>query len=275
MSDKGYARPELLVDVEWLKARLNDPQVKAVDTRPAARYASGHIKGAVNLLVARLDDPANPVRSMPIPPDRFGAYLGNLGIGNDDHVVIYDEQGLLASSRLFWMMDYYGHQKLSMLEGGYPQWVASGGETTTEPATPTPKEYQARPEPDKIALKSDVHARLGSKDTLFLDVRSPAEFKGQMVQAMKGGHIPGAVNVEWSQALAAGDAPVFRTGPELQELFQKAGVSKEREVITYCQGGVRAAHTYFVLKLLGYDKVRNYTGSWGEWGNDPTAPVET
>jgi len=275
LSDKGYARPELLVDVEWLKSHIDDPSVRMVDTRPPQRYAAGHIKGAVNALVARLDDPSNPVRSMPLPPERYATYIGNLGIGNDDQVVIYDEQGLLSSARLFWVMDYYGHDKLSILDGGYAEWAQSGGETTTDIPQPTLKQYSAKSNPDKIALKSNIQEGLGKPGIGFLDVRSAAEYKGEMVQAMKGGHIPGAVNIEWATALAPGQVPSFKPGAELEDMYSKAGISKDKEVVTYCQGGVRAAHSYFVLRLLGYDKVKNYTGSWGEWGNDPSTPVET
>ena len=275
MSDKGYARPELLVDVEWLKSYIDDSSVKVVDTRPPQRYAAGHIKGAINALVARLDDPTNPVRSMPAPAGRYSLYIGNLSIGNDDHVVIYDEQGLLSSARMFWVMDYYGHNKLSILDGGYAEWVQRGGETTTEIPQLTPKQYSANPNPDKIALKADIQESLGKTGVGILDVRSPAEYKGEVVQAAKAGHIPGAVNVEWTNALAPGNVPSFKPGSELEEIYSKAGIKKDQEVVTYCQGGVRAAHSYFVLRLLGYDKVKNYTGSWGEWGNDLSTPVET
>ncbi|MSQ15204.1 MAG: sulfurtransferase [Dehalococcoidia bacterium] len=274
MGDKGYAREELLVDVEWLKSHVDDSSVKILDTRPPQRYAAGHIKGAINLLVGRLDNPASPVRSMPLPTDRYAMYVGNLGIGNNDHVVIYDEQGLVASSRVFWVMDYYGHGKLSLLDGGFVAWAQSGGEVTTDIPQPTPKQYSANPGPDKLVEKSDMQERLGKPEVGILDTRTPAEYRGEMVQAMKGGHIPGAVNIDWTNAMTPGNPSSFRPASELEDMYAKSGITKDKEVITYCQSGVRSAHSYFVLRLLGYDRVKNYPASWGEWGNDPSTPVE-
>ncbi|MBM2826030.1 MAG: Rhodanese-related sulfurtransferase-like protein precursor [Dehalococcoidia bacterium] len=269
-----YPRPELLVDTQWLAEHIGDPDLRIIDARAASRYAAGHIRGAVNLPVARLDDPVNPVRSMPLPAARIATMLGGMGIGNGDAIVIYDDQGSLMSSRLFWVLDYYGHSRLSILNGGIAQWQADGEELTAEtPQHPT-KEYRAAPNPEKLALKSDVQQRLGQPQACFLDVRSREEFTGKMVQAARGGHIPGAVNVDWTQALTQEALPLFKEADVLSDIYTQVGATKDKEVITYCQGGMRAAHTYFVLRLLGYDKVRNYTGSWGEWGNDPSVPTE-
>ena len=269
-----YTRPELLVDTEWLAEHIDDPDLRVIDARAAGRYASGHIKGAINLPVARLDDPASPVRGMPLPAARIAAMLGGMGIGNDDALVLYDDQGGLAASRLFWVLDYYGHSRISILNGGIARWEAKGRELTSEAPHFSPKEYKAFPNPDKIALKSDVQERLGKPQVCLVDVRSREEYTGQMVQAARGGHIPGAVNVDWVQAITQEASPVFKGPEDLSKIYTQAGATKEKEVITYCQGGVRAAHTYFVLRLLGYDRVRNYTGSWGDWGNDPSVPVE-
>lgn len=270
----GYSRSDILVSPQWLKERQSDPAVRIVDTRGAGRYAQGHIRNAVNLPVARLDDPANPVRSALLRPERFGVLVGNTGIGNQDTVVIYDDgQGLMAT-RLFWALDYYGHEKLALLDGGIIGWSANGNEVVTDATHGEAKSYTATPHQERGATKEEVVSRLGKSDTLLLDVRSWDEYTGAMVQALRGGHIPGAKFLEWSDALAKSDVPAFKSADQLTQMFAAVEATPDKEIITYCQGGVRAAHTYYMLRLLGYDKVRNYTGSWGEWGNDPSLPVE-
>lgn len=273
MADTTYARPELLVSTGWLAAHLNDPDVRVIDVRGANQYGSGHIPGARNLPVARLDDPTHPIRGMLVGPERFSVTVGNLGVRSTDHVVLYDAQGYLQAARVFWAFDFYGQARLSILEGGLTQWQAEGRPLSTDPVPAAAVEYKAMPHPERVATKDDVLARLDDPSAVLLDVRSPAEYTGDMVQAMRGGHIPGAVNLEFTLAMS-GDPPTRLKSPdELRELYATVGATPDKEVVTYCQGGVRAAHTYFVLRLLGYDRVRNYDGSWGEWGNDPSTPV--
>ena len=269
-----YARVDMLAGPQWLANHLNAPDVRVVDARGANRYGSEHIPHAVNLPVARIDDPASPVRSALLPPDRFGVLVGNTGIANGDTVVIYDDGVGLMAARLFWALHYYRHEKLAILEGGIPRWMAKGKEVTNAAASVQPKSYTAQPHLDRGATKEVVVERLGKGDTVLLDVRSWDEYTGAVVQALRGGHIPGAKFLEWTSALVEGSVPVLKSAEELAQQFVALGVTPDKEIITYCQGGVRAAHTYYVLRLLGYDKVRNYTGSWGEWGNDPSLPIE-
>lgn len=273
MPNDTFARPELLVSTEWLAAHLNDPDVKVVDVRGANQYGGGHIPGARNLPVARLDDPGHIIRGMLVGPERFSQTVGNLGISETDHVVLYDGQGYLQAARVFWGFDYFGHARLSILEGGLAQWLAENRPVDAEPVTSAPAEYRPTPRPERVATREDVLARLEDPGAFLLDVRSPAEYTGDMVQAMRGGHIPGAVNVEFTEAMEGNPPSAFKSPAELRQMYEGAGATPDKEVITYCQGGVRAAHTYLVLRLLGYERVRNYDGSWGEWGNDPTTPI--
>jgi thiosulfate/3-mercaptopyruvate sulfurtransferase len=269
----SYPNSDLLVSTDWLAANLSNPSVKVVDSRGAPRYAEGHIPGAVNLPVARLDDPTSPVRSMPHPAERIATVFGNAGLKNDDHIVIYDDGPALMASRQFWVLELYGHKKVGILDGGITRWIAENRDISREATQVTASSYTATLQRNLLATRDDVKAAIGT-GTVLLDVRSPAEYTGAEAHSARGGHIPGAKNVNWEQTLGGMNIPAFKTDKELTELYDGAGLSPEKTVITYCQGGVRAAHSFYVLRLLGYDNVSNYTGSWGEWGNDPSLPAE-
>lgn len=269
-----YPKNDLIVEPDWIAQHVDDPNVRIVDARGAPRYAEDHIKNAINLPVARLDDPSAPVRSTLLPADRFGTVVGSAGVGTDHTVVIYDDGPGLMSSRLFWALEYYGHPNVRILNGGIARWVAEGRDVVSEPSSAQPAQFKAQPHPERGATKQEVSEKLKDTGTTILDVRSKDEYTGAVSQALRGGHIPGARWRDWSDSLQMGGVPVLKDAAELQKGFQDAGVTPDKEVITYCQGGVRAAHSYYVLRLLGFDKVRNYTGSWGDWGNDPSLPAE-
>jgi len=270
----SYANSDLLVTADWLAANLSNPNVRVVDTRGAARYAEGHIPGATNLPVARLDDPTHPIRSMPLPPERMAMVFGNAGLANGQTIVLYDDGPGLMAARLFWVLEYYGHEKLGILDGGLARWLAENHHVTRDPSQVTASTYTPHPHPDRLSSSDDVKAVLGKPGVALLDVRSHEEYTGAMVQAARGGHVPGAKNCDWQTALAGLNIPALKSADELAAQFAAAGVTPDKQVITYCQGGVRAAHSYYVLRLLGYTNVSNYTGSWGDWGNDPNLPVE-
>jgi thiosulfate/3-mercaptopyruvate sulfurtransferase len=270
-----YPRPEIMVEPSWLAGHLTDPSVRIVDVRAAGQYGSGHIPGAVNLPVARLDDPTHPVRGTLVPPDRFGALMGMLGISRDHRVVLYDQQGYSVAARAFWAFEYFGHPHVAVLQGGLPQWAEEGRPLTGDIPQVTAASYQAEVHPERIATKEDVLKRLDAEGVAILDVRSEAEYTGDMMQSLRGGHIPGAVNVEFTQAMMRSAVPALKPALALRQMYEEVGVTPDKEVVTYCQAGIRASHSYFVLRLMGYDRVRNYSGSWGDWGNDPSLPVET
>lgn len=269
----GYARPGLLVETGWLAQHLDDPDLVILDVRSAAGYKESHIPNALNLNPADLNV-NQPVRGMAGPAGLVSGVLGNLGIDSDTQVVIYDDTMGLWAARVFWVMDYYGHRQVSLLNGGYPKWQQEGRPLTAEVPAVKKAAFPARAEPDKIATKGFVLNNLNNPGISLLDERTPAEYRGEEVRSARGGHIPGAINVPWTEAVTRGGVPVFKSQSELEELYRSAGLSRDKEVIIYCQTGVRAAHSYFVLRLIGYPQVRNYDGSWEEWGNDPAMPIE-
>ena len=269
-----YPNQKFIVTPEWLAAHVDDPDVRIIDTRGTPQYGAGHIKNAVNFPVARLDDPAKPGQGALIPAERFATVFGNLGIGSDDLVVLYDQGLSNMSARTFWAFDVYGHERVAILNGGISAWATAGNPITSDLPQPEPKQYTPHPHPERSTDKAHVQESLGKPDVVLLDVRSDGEYTGAENHAMRGGHIPGAKHLEWANALQPSQVPLFRAPEEIAQQLAGAGVSPDKEVITYCQSGMRASHSYYVLRLMGYDKVSNYSGSWGDWGNDPSMPIE-
>jgi thiosulfate/3-mercaptopyruvate sulfurtransferase len=260
----------VLTSVEQLAAEV--PRPLLLDVRPAEQFAAGHIPGAVHLDlwgVSLIDTSEAPLRA-------FMWMIGHLfslrGITPERPVVVYEQDSGMRAARAFWLLEYLGHPDVSVLDGGFAAWVRGGQAVTTEAAAPAPSAWHGTPDPAKLATWRDVHDRLGHAEAVIVDTRSGEEYYGEAVRARRGGAIPGAVHLEWKQNLAPDGR--FKTAPELRAMYASAGVTPEREVLTYCQGGYRAAHTYLALRLLGYPRVRTYTGSWKEWGDREDLPIE-
>lgn len=299
-----------LVGTAWLAEHLDDPGLRVVDVRWRSRiengrgvgyddeegYLAGHIPGAVFVPMAgEIADPEHPVPDMLVPPDRFAAVMGRLGVGNDSLVVAYDDMGQpQGAARLWWALSYYGHDRVRVLDGGLRQWRREGRPLSTEVPKVAPTRFVARPRPDLIAGKADVVAALGDPDSLIIDCLSPEQFRGDTGGNLWGarpGHIPGAVNVpaianldpDLAQAtfterqrLLESDRPLlFADRDTLRALYAAAGLTPGREVITYCGRGYAAACGLLALKLLGHERVRLYDGGLSEWTADPGLPVET
>ncbi|MCS6816037.1 MAG: sulfurtransferase [Blastocatellia bacterium] len=271
--DEGYAHPEMLVETEWLAQHLNDPDIRIVDLRSAEAYAEGHIPNAVHLDQSALRDTEDRLLYVP-SPERFAALMSELGISHRTRVIAYDEIGGQAAARLWFLLDYYGHTNVSLLNGGWRKWVKEGRPVSRDVPRFEKVEFHVRTKSSTMCTAPELVSKLRADAVVIIDARSPEEYRGERASGARGGHIPGALNVEWRLNLTEGEVPVFKSAAELRRLYESLGVTKDKEIITYCQGGGRAAHTLFVLRLLGYTKSRSYYGSWQDWSTRPELPVE-
>ena len=243
-----------------------------IDMRPAEAFAQGHLRGAVHLDlwgVSLIDTDEAPLRAFMW----MIVHLFSLrGVVPDRPVVVYEGDSGLRAARAYWFLEYLGHTSVRLLDGGLNAWTAAGLPVTTDVTSPVASQWHGAAHPERLATWRDVRDRLGNPDAAILDARSDAEYYGEQVRAKRGGAIPGAVHIEWTRNLTEGGK--FKAAAELAAMYTAAGVTADREVVTYCQGGYRAAHTYLALRLLGYPRVRNYTGSWKEWGDREDLPLE-
>jgi thiosulfate/3-mercaptopyruvate sulfurtransferase len=194
------------------------------------------------------------------------------GVTPDRPVVVYEGNSGLRAARAFWFLEYLGHPSVRVLDGGVSAWTRANFPLTTAAVAPVPSTWHGEADPTHLATWSDVKDRLGKMETAIVDTRGEAEYYGEMVRAKRGGAVPGAVNLEWTNNLAPDGT--YKSGDELKAMYAALGVTPDREVVTYCQGGYRAAHTYLALRLAGFPRVRNYTGSWKEWGDREDLPIE-
>jgi thiosulfate/3-mercaptopyruvate sulfurtransferase len=276
----GYAHPEVLVDTAWVAAHQNDPKVKIaeVDVDTAA-YEQGHVPGAVGWnWTTQLCD---TVRRDIIPRDAFEKLMAESGIGNDTTVVLYGDNNNGFAAWALWQMKLYGHKEVRLMNGGRKKWLEEGRELTTEAPRITPASYRATgPDLSLRAFLSEAMEASKSRTKAFVDVRSPDEFTGKILAppglpetCQRGGHIPGAKSIPWAKAVA--DDGTFKTAAELRELYGAEGITGDKDIVVYCRIGERSSHSWFVLhELLGYPNVRNYDGSWTEWGNVIRVPIE-
>ncbi len=276
-----YAHPERLVSTEWLAQHLNEPGMVIVESNEdVLLYETGHIPGAVKIdWHTELND---PVARDFIDGERFAALLSSKGIARDSTVVIYGDNNNWWAAYALWVFTLFGHEDVRLLDGGRDLWIAEGREMTTMPATVSPVEYPDIERDDSTvrAFRDDVLAHFGSP---LIDVRSTEEYTGERTEipgyptegALRAGHIPSAASVPWSRA-AAPDA-TFKNRSELESIYKdEAGLAEGDNVIAYCRIGERSSHTWFVLThLLGFDDVRNYDGSWTEWGSLVRVPIAT
>lgn len=279
----SYAHPEVLVDTEWVSKNPPSDKVKLVevDYDPENGYRKGHIPGAS--LVWWKRDINDPVTRDIVDKKQFEALMSRNGIKPDSEVVLYGDFNNWFAAFAFWVFKYYGHKNVKIMNGGRKKWeMEKRAYTTEEPKIPSTTYVALPPDEGLRAYLFDVRRSLDRKEVALVDVRSAKEFTGEitappeypMEHAQRGGHVPGAQNIPWATAVNDADG-TFKSVAELQQNYTPKGITPDKEIICYCRIGERSSHSWFVLKyLLGYPQVRNYDGSWTEWGNMIGNPVE-
>jgi thiosulfate/3-mercaptopyruvate sulfurtransferase len=274
-----YAK-DVLVDTQWVEDHLDDDSIRIVevDENPAL-YAEAHIPGAIGFDWKH--DLQDQVRRDFLSPQDFGELFGSRGISNDHVIVLYGDRNNWFAAYTYWYLNYYGHDKVKLVNGPREKWISEGRPTTTDVPSYEPQSFTAQQGDETIrARREEVQGVLDSSTSL-VDVRSPQEFSGELIAmagyeqegAQRSGHIPGAASVPWAQAVQ--EDGTFKSADELKELYSGKGVLNGEDIIAYCRIGERSAHTWFVLhELLGEDNVKNYDGSWTEWGNMVNVPIE-
>jgi thiosulfate/3-mercaptopyruvate sulfurtransferase len=270
----SYRHPELLIETQKLAQLLSSSQLRLLDARPREEYRLGHLPGAVNLPALATDDPDANRRGFALPPQWAEQLFRGAGISSNSQVVIYDDQGNRFAARVFYVLEFFGHSHVQVLNGGFKKWQSEGLLLTTDSPGIAPGDFKPLANSAIIATSEWVNAHLKDPKVRLLDARSVAEFKGERIQGPRGGHIPGAISLEWTRVIDSGEIKTFLDAPALEKLFSDAQISPGQEVVTYCQSGMRAADLYFALRLLGYERIRMYDGSWQEWSVLADLPVE-
>lgn len=273
-----YARPELLAEPSWLAEHLDDPGIRLIDCATVEAYRRAHIPGAVRLsahyYIKQEGPPGADHGTFIMPPAEFEALMADLGVSNDTTVVAYDDNNALVATRLWWALKYYGHSNARVLNGGWHRWLSEGRPVTFHATKPEPTTFAARPNHDVIASAAYLMSNLDDPACQILDARTDAEWDGSNDRGNKrAGRVPGAMHLEWLEFVAKDDSRCFLPAVELERLVSKAGLTRDKATITYCQGGIRAAHAAFVLELLGWNDIRVYDGSMRDWANREDTPL--
>ena len=276
----GDYSKDVLVSTDWIQEHLDDDSIRIVevDENPAL-YADSHIPGAIGFDWQK--DLQDQVKRDFLGPKEFGELFGSRGISNDHQIVLYGDRNNWFAAYTYWYLKYYGHDNVRLINGPREKWIGEGRPTSKDVPSYAATKFEATGPDDKIRAKRDEMLKLVGGDTRLVDVRSPQEYSGELIAmagyeqegAQRGGHIPGAANIPWAQAV--NEDGTFKSADDLRELYGSKDVLNGNDIVAYCRIGERSAHTWFVLhELLGNDNVKNYDGSWTEWGNMVAVPVE-
>jgi thiosulfate/3-mercaptopyruvate sulfurtransferase len=265
---------DFLIEPAELEARLQDSDLQVVDLCKPEQYARGHVPGAVHVDYARLVMSRPPVMGLLPDMQYLHELFSWLGLRRGALIVAYDDEGGGHAARLLWTLATCGHARYALLNGGLHAWAGEGHPLESAPVVPTPGDYPVVYTPEVVADRAYIEARLQDPDTRLLDCRSPKEYSGEEKRAARAGHIAGAVNLDWTEAMDRSRNLRLKPCEQLLRRLAAEGITPEREVIVYCHTHHRSAHTWLALKASGFERVRGYAGSWSEWGNLPDTPVE-
>jgi thiosulfate/3-mercaptopyruvate sulfurtransferase len=272
----GYARPELLIETEELAKILNLPNVRLIDAADPASYQRAHLPGAVNvhyLDLAKLDE--RKKSGHPLSNAEAERIFGEAGIDINTQIIVYDDGSGPAASGVWFVLEFFGHKNVKVLNGGFRKWLKEGRAVTQDVPTVAKKRFHAKEQPAKVVTREWVQKHLRSKDTVFVDTRSFNEYIGKDLRTgiSRGGHLPGALHLEWTRV--SDTLSTFKSAEQIEQVLKQRGITRNTRVVTYCGTGLgRSTDMALALKLIGYDNVVEYTGSWEEWSADPRLPLE-
>lgn len=259
----------MIIQPKQLHAILPSSKLLVIDTRPFLQYSNGHIPGAINLDLFQFHWLDTSLQGIKDFERQSKILLSNIGVKKDQRVIFYDDRSGMTAARGVWLLLYFSHKNVSMLDGGFVRWQREGYQVETKTNPYVPSHFVAKPDRRVLATFTTVMKSLGKKNSVIVDARTREEFTGEHIRAARAGHIPSAINVDWEQNL---EGESFKDPDRLSSHY--SNIPKNSKIVTYCQGGYRAANTFLALKILGYKNVKMYLGSWGEWGNKSNLPIE-
>ena len=269
------SRLPLIIEPDQLASELNTPGVTIVDICKATTYAQAHIPGAIHIDYPQFVTAKPPVMGLVPDSEHLAGLLSQAGIQPTDTIIVYDDEGGGKAARFIYTLDVIGHENYSLLNGGLHAWANEGHPLEAKPNKKPPSQYVVKFNPAPVATKESIKDQLGNPDLQIIDARSPEEYSGSKKFAEKGGHIPGAKNIDWLNLMDQQNNLRLKSPDEIAKILQERNISTDKPTIVYCQTHHRSALTYFALKSMGVSDIKGYPGSWSEWGNSPDTPVET